>query len=390
MTKYNFVAVLLIAVCLIFTGCNNGSEDKKEESSETAVSSEVSVLSEVSVSSVETSKIDCNKFKENFDNAKDYNQKYSVLKDFCDNTVNDKEIQESVTEDTKKDIDETLSYMRKYFAEYYDNEIKNSTVDTSKNKAAVSTVKTAKTKLTSVLSDITKGKDVIFAENQIKEYTSRINALIADYDKYIKQKTVAESSVVSSEPETSAAESSVNNNNNEDSEVTKLPVEESHKVSETSTQQSSKVESSKPQTSKVESKPQTSKVESKPQTSSKPETSKVESKPQTSSKPESSKVESSKPSQSGDTINWVIKEYKNVDGRPTVGADRNFLVKDDKINFIISVPNCVGNQYYIICNYHLNEDGSILGWGARDEYSGYRWNSDGYYVDIRDCPEWGY
>lgn len=369
MKNVKILFAIMLSTCFVLAGCSDNETTTNTQSEISNVNSSTSI-SNSDVSEI-SKQIDLDEFEKKFNEAKNYNKKYSVLKDFYDN------VSHIESNNSAKNL---LNTMRKYFKDDFDKQIKAYTFDVNNKdiKLNNNTLKNAKEKLSSILSSIVKNKDIIFTEDEIKTYQDNIDKLIISYDKFIKNNDNSSSKSESSKPTSSKTESSKkpassksesssssNNNYENSNSESHQPADENNNYQENSRYE----ESSKPANSKTES----SKPTSKP------------------SKPASSKAESSKPESSSQTsgVRWIINEYKN-DTRPNVKASRKYTFIVDGVQRTITIPNCVGNTYELKCVIWYKNDGSVKSWSCKDKISGWCWNDEGYYWNSSELSEWGW
>lgn len=356
MKNVKILFAIMLSTCFVLAGCSGNETTTNTQSEISNVSSSTSI-SNSDVSEI-SKQIDLDEFEKKFNEAKNYNQKYSVLKDFYDN------VSHIESNNSAKNL---LNTMRKYFKDDFDKQIKAYTFDVNNKNIKLNnnTLKNAKEKLSSILSSIVKNKDIIFTEDEIKTYQDNIDKLIISYDKFIKDNDNSSSKLESSKPTSSKTESSKkpassksesssssNNNYENSNSESHQPADENNNYQENSKYE----ESSKPASSKTES--------SKP----------VSSKPSTSSKQESSKVESSSQN------DGIIKTYISENGNSSVNATR--IINYNGFN--ISIPDCVGNKYQL--QITTNNDF----WSCIDVISGWCWNASGYYWNSSELSEWGW
>lgn len=354
MKNVKILFAIMLSTCFVLAGCSDNETTTNTQSEISNVNSSTSI-SNSDVSEI-SKQIDLDEFEKKFNEAKNYNQKYSVLKDFYDN------ISHIESNNSAKNL---LNTMRKYFKDDFDKQIKAYTFDVNNKdiKLNNNTLKNAKEKLSSILSSIVKNKDIIFTEDEIKTYQDNIDKLIISYDKFIKNNDNSSSKSESSKPTSSKTESSKkpassksesssssNNNYENSNSESHQPADENNNYQENSRYE----ESSKPASSKTES----SKPTSKP----------------ASSKAESSKIESSSQS------DGVIKTYISENGNSSVNATR--IINYNGFN--ISIPDCVGNKYQLQITTNNNF------WSCIDVISGWCWNASGYYWNSSEYSEWGW
>lgn len=374
MKNVKILFAIMLSTCFVLAGCSGNETTTNTQSEISNVSSSTSI-SNSDVSEI-SKQIDLDEFEKKFNEAKNYNQKYSVLKDFYDNVSNIE------SNNSAKNL---LNTMRKYFKDDFDKQIKVYTFDVNNKNIKLNnnTLKNAKEKLSSILSSIVKNKDIIFTEDEIKTYQDNIDKLIISYDKFIKNNDNSSSKSESSKPTSSKTESSKkpassksesssssNNNYENSNSESHQPADENNNYQENSKYE----ESSKPTISSKVDKPVSKPVSSKPST-------KPSSKPSTSSKPESS-------SQSNG-VRWIINEYKN-DTRPNVKASRKFNFVNKGIQRTITIPDCVGSTYELNCIVWYDSNGNPDSWNCKDRISGWCWGDNGYYWNSSELSEWGW
>lgn len=357
MKNVKILFAIMLSTCFVLAGCSDNETTTNTQSEISNVNSSTSI-SNSDVSEI-SKQIDLDEFEKKFNEAKNYNQKYSVLKDFYDN------VSHIESNNSTKNL---LNTMRKYFKDDFDKQIKAYTFDVNNKdiKLNNNTLKNAKEKLSSILSSIVKNKDIIFTEDEIKTYQDNIDKLIISYDKFIKNNDNSSSKSESSKPTSSKTESSKkpassksesssssNNNYENSNSESHQPADENNNYQENSRYE----ESSKPASSKTESSKPTSKL-SKP----------------ASSKAESSKIDSSSQS------DGVIKTYISENGNSSVNATR--IINYNGFN--ISIPDCVGNKYQLQITTNNNF------WSCIDVISGWCWNASGYYWNSSEYSEWGW
>lgn len=354
MKNVKILFAIMLSTCFVLAGCSDNETTTNTQSEISNVNSSTSI-SNSDVSEI-SKQIDLDEFEKKFNEAKNYNQKYSVLKDFYNN------VSHIESNNSAKNL---LNTMRKYFKDDFDKQIKAYTFDVNNKdiKLNNNTLKNAKEKLSSILSSIVKNKDIIFTEDEIKTYQDNIDKLIISYDKFIKNNDNSSSKSESSKPTSSKTESSKkpassksesssssNNNYENSNSESHQPADENNNYQENSRYE----ESSKPASSKTES----SKPTSKP----------------ASSKAESSKIDSSSQS------DGVIKTYISENGNSSVNATR--IINYNGFN--ISIPDCVGNKYQLQITTNNNF------WSCIDVISGWCWNASGYYWNSSEYSEWGW
>ena len=347
MKNVKILFAIMLSTCFVLAGCSDNETTTNTQSEISNVNSSTSI-SNSDVSEI-SKQIDLDEFEKKFNEAKNYNQKYSVLKDFYDN------VSHIESNNSAKNL---LNTMRKYFKDDFDKQIKAYTFDVNNKdiKLNNNTLKNAKEKLSSILSSIVKNKDIIFTEDEIKTYQDNIDKLIISYDKFIKNNDNSSSKSESSKPTSSKTESS------------KKPASSK---SESSSSSNNNYENSNSESHQPADENNNYQENSRYEESSKP-TSKP-SKP-ASSKAESSKIESSSQS------DGVIKTYISENGNSSVNATR--IINYNGFN--ISIPDCVGNKYQLQITTNNNF------WSCIDVISGWCWNASGYYWNSSEYSEWGW
>lgn len=357
MKNVKILFAIMLSTCFVLAGCSDNETTTNTQSEISNVNSSTSI-SNSDVSEI-SKQIDLDEFEKKFNEAKNYNQKYSVLKDFYDN------VSHIESNNSAKNL---LNTMRKYFKDDFDKQIKAYTFDVNNKdiKLNNNTLKNAKEKLSSILSSIVKNKDIIFTEDEIKTYQDNIDKLIISYDKFIKNNDNSSSKSESSKPTSSKTESS------------KKPASSK---SESSSSSNNNYENSNSESHQLADENNNYQENSRYEESSKPVSSKTESSKPTSkpSKPASSKAESSKIDSSSQS-DGVIKTYISENGNSSVNATR--IINYNGFN--ISIPDCVGNKYQLQITTNNNF------WSCIDVISGWCWNASGYYWNSSEYSEWGW
>lgn len=89
-------------------------------------------------------------------------------------------------EELNDDFNNEVSEMKNYFKDLYENEIKTNTINNLEKVTDIKTIDQKSKNLNMTLINIKDKKDIVFSEEEIKNYTEQINKLVESYSKRIK------------------------------------------------------------------------------------------------------------------------------------------------------------------------------------------------------------
>lgn len=167
-------------------------------------------------SQITSSKSNIDLIYTDFEEKTEINEKFEILNNLissfeeCKNE--DKNYSEVITE-----YEDKIKLMKDYFISYYDETLKNNTLDDIKNITDKNKINTSKDNLNKLMELINKEKDLILSEELYNNYNDTVNNLIKSYDDRVNKLVKAEKEAEAkrrAEEESKKQQQANNNKNN--------------------------------------------------------------------------------------------------------------------------------------------------------------------------------
>ena len=131
-------------------------------------------------SQITSSKSNINLIYTDFEEKTEINEKFEILNNlissFEEYKNEDKNYSEVITE-----YEDKIKLMKDYFVSYYDETLKNNTLDDIKNITDKNKINNLKDNLNKLMELINKEKDLILTEESYNNYNDTVNNLIKSY-----------------------------------------------------------------------------------------------------------------------------------------------------------------------------------------------------------------
>lgn len=166
-------------------------------------------------SQITSSKSNINLIYTDFEEKTEINEKFEILNNlissFEEYKNEDKNYSEVITE-----YEDKIKLMKDYFVSYYDETLKNNTLDDIKNITDKNKINNLKDNLNKLMELINKEKDLILTEESYNNYNDTVNNLIKSYDDRVNKlvKAEKEAEVKRRAEEESKKQQQANNNKN--------------------------------------------------------------------------------------------------------------------------------------------------------------------------------
>lgn len=171
-------------------------------------------------SEITSSKLNITLIYTDFEEKTEINEKFEILNNLISSFEEYKNENDTYSEVTTE-YEDKIKLMKEYFVSYYDETLKNNTLDDIKNITDKNKINTSKDNLNKLMELINKEKDLTLTEESYSNYNNNINNLIKSYDDRLgslKQKAEEEAAAKKkAEEEAKKQEQSNSNKNNSSS-----------------------------------------------------------------------------------------------------------------------------------------------------------------------------